>query len=251
MTSTQTKHQIISPLLISLLLLTLSHIPQVDSLTSLPIRLVQPFYSPLSQLGQKLENQQQLFASLPQTQYQNLILKQENTQLQTQLLLLKNQLHYGSVPSPNWPSQSVKIINLSPLVTATAPDLSLIQPGQPLVDSTALLGIVTEIKPPLIYITPLTHSDIHLNIQTLDQIQAEYVFTDQTPQITNLPSQTPIPENTTIYTLPTQYLPEGLVVGTTTQSLSNPQQPLQKIKIKLNTPINQAQSPSIITSLNP
>lgn len=251
MTSAQTKHQILSPLLISLLLFTLSHIPQVNSLTSLPTRLVHPFYSPLSQLGQKLNNQQQLISSLPQTQYQNLILKQENTQLQTQLLLLKNQLHYDSIPSLNWPSQSVKIINLTPLVIVTTSNLSLIQPGQPLVDSTALLGIVTEVKPPLIYITPLTHPDIHLNIQTLDQIQAEYIFTDQTPQITNLPSQTPIPENTTIYTLPTQYLPEGLIIGTTTQPLSNPQQPLQKIKIKLNTPINQAQNPSIITNPNP
>lgn len=250
MISTQTKHQIIAPLLVSLLLLTLSHIPQANSLTSFPTHLIHPFYSPLSQIGQKLQKKQQLLTHLPQTQYQNLILRQENAQLQTQLLLLKNQLHYDSVPSPNWPSQSVKIINLSPLVTATTTDLSSIQPGQPLVDSTALLGIVTEVKPPLIYITPLTHSDIHLNIQTLDQIQAEYVFTNQTPQITNLPSQTPIPENTTIYTLPTQYLPEGLVVGTTTQSLSNPQQPLQKIKIKLNTPINQAQNPSIITSPN-
>jgi len=250
MTSTQTKHQLISPLLISLLLFTLSRIPQLNSLTSLPTRLIQPLYSPISQLGQKLQNQQQIITSLPQTQYENLTLKQENTQLQTQILLLKNQLHYDTIPSLNWPSQPVKIINLSPLVTATAPDLSLIQPGQPLVDSTALLGIVTEVKPPLIYITPLTHPDIHLDVQTINQIQAEYIFANQTPQITNLPSQTPIPTNTTIYTLPTRHLPEGLVIGTTTQSLSNPQQPLQKIQIKLNTPINQTQSPSIITSPN-
>lgn len=251
MTSTQTKHQIISPLLISLLLFTLSRIPQVDPLTSLPIRLIQPLYSPISQLGRNLQNKQHLIASLPQTQYENLTLKQENTQLQTQVLLLKNQLQYDTAPSINWPTQPIKIVSLSPLVTATAPDLSLIQPGQPLVDSTAILGIVTEVKPPLIYITPLTHPDIRLDIQTIDQIKAEYVFTNQTPQITNLPSQTPISQNTTIYTLPTQYIPEGLVVGTTTQPLSNPQQPLQKIEIKLNTPINQTQNPSIITNPNP
>lgn len=250
MTSTQTKYQIIAPFLISLLLLTLSNIPQADSFTSLPTRLIHPLYSPFSQLGQKLQKQQQLVTSLPQTQYYNLLLRQENTQLQTQLLLLKNQIHYDSIPSLNWPNQSVKIINLTPLVTVTTSDLSLIRLGQPLVDSTALLGIVTEIKPPLIYITPLTHPDTHLDIQTLDQIQAEYIFADQTPQITNLPSQNPLPENTTIYTLPTQYIPGGLVIGTTTQSLSNPQQPLQRIKIKLNTHINQAQNPSIITDPN-
>jgi len=53
MTSTQTKHQLISPLLISLLLFTLSRIPQANSLTSLPTRLIQPLYSPISQLGTK------------------------------------------------------------------------------------------------------------------------------------------------------------------------------------------------------
>jgi len=248
MTSSPIKHYFILPFLASLLLFTLSLLPQLNYLTSIPSHIIQPLYTPLRQLNHSLHSQQQFLSDLPQIRYQNLLLRQENSQLQSQLLLLKNQLHYDSLPSLDWPSQPVKIVNLSPLVTATATDLSLIKPGQPLVDSTSLLGLVTEVKPPLIYILPLTHQDIQLQVQTLDHIQADYSYTNQIPQITGIPSQTPIPLDTIIYTLPTTDIPEGLVVGTTKQTLSNPQQPLQTISVDLSGHINQVNNPRIITS---
>jgi len=229
----------LTPLLISILLFVSSKLkplkPGYQKLTTTLISLHQP----INQLRNQLNQTKQFITSLPSIHYQNLSLKAENNQLKTQNLLLKNQLNLKDFKNPSWTTVPVRIIKVGQIITATTNQTDQLKPGMPLIYSTNLIGLIQKVSSPIVYILPLTHPEINFPVQISQDIKGDFVFQNQTPQMINIANpNTPI-QHDTVFTLPTEQIPEGLIVGQVSQTLTKPSNPIQKVEIKL--PLNPSQ----------
>ena len=236
------------PLLLSILLLVSGKLkplqPGYQKLSSFLISTHQPIHT----LKNKLNRQVGFITSLPTTYYQNLTLRAENEKLKTQNLLLKNKLNLKSFNTPSWTTVPVRIIKTDKIITATSDQTSQIKPGMPLISSTNLIGIVQKTSFSIIYILPLTDANVFFPIQTDQNIKGDYVVKDKTPQITNISNQTTPNLNNTVFTLPTEQIPEGLIVGQVAQTLTKPSNPIQRVEITLPINPNQLDQAHIILS---
>lgn len=247
MQTSNNKAIVIAPLLISILLLVSSKLkplePKFENLTNILISLHQP----ISNLKYKVNQKKLFITSLPSIQHQNLTLKAENSQLKTQNLLLKNQLNLSNLETPSWNTVPVKIIKVDHLITATTNQIDQIKKGMPLVQSTNLIGIVKEILGPIIHILPLNHQDITFPLQVSPDIKGDFVFQNQITQMVNISNQTVPDQDETVFTLPTEQIPEGLVVGQVLQTLTPSSNPIQRVEIELSLNPSQLISAQIIT----
>ena len=103
----------------------------------------------------------------------------------------------------------------------------------PLVQSTNLIGLVQKIESSIIYITPLSNSSVFFPVQTNQNAQGDYVFQSNLSQMINIPNQNTPGQNNTVFTLPTDQIPEGLIVGQVAQTITKPSDPMQKVEITL------------------
>lgn len=240
----------LTPLLISILLLVTTKLkplePTFKKLTSSLVTL----HEPISNLKNKVTQQKTFITSLPKLKYQNLNLQAENSQLKTQNLLLKNKLNLESFNIPTWDTVPVRIIKINQLISATSDQTDEIKPGMPLVYSTNIIGIVQKVSSPIIYILPLKNIDVSFPVQTDQNTKGDYVFINQTSQMTNITDQKTPNLDDTVFTLPTEKIPEGLIVGTVKQNLTKPSNPIQSVEIDPATNISQTTSPYIITNPN-
>ena len=192
------------------------------------------FYQPIYNLRGKLDQQKLFITSLPTMHFNNLALQAENSQLKTQNLLLKNKLNLEDFHTPSWNTIPVRIIKVDNLISATSDQTDKIKPGMSLVSSTNLIGIVQKISSSIIYILPLTDPNVFFPVQTGQNTKGDYLVKDKIPQITNISNQTRPNQNDTVFTLPTEQIPEGLIVGQVVQSLTQPSNPIQRVEIKLS-----------------
>ncbi|MBU1200303.1 hypothetical protein KJ953_02070 [Patescibacteria group bacterium] len=224
----------LTPLLISILLLVSGKLkplePSYQKVTSALISINRPIYN----LKNKLNQQKLFITSLPGMHFNNLALQAENSQLKTQNLLLKNKLNLEDFHTPSWNTVPVRIIKVDNLISATSDQTDKIKPGMPLVSSTNLIGIVQKISSSIIYILPLTDKNVTFPVQTDQDVKGNYIFQDQIPQMANISNQTHLNQNDTVFTLPTEQIPEGLIVGQVVQSLTQPSNPIQRVEIKLS-----------------
>jgi len=238
----------LTPLLISILLLVSSKLkplePSYQKVTSSLISLNQPIYN----LKNKLDQQKLFISSLPSMHFNNLSLQAENSQLKTQNLLLKNKLNLQNFATPSWNTVPVRIIKTDQTISATSDQTDKIKPGMPLIQSTNLIGIVQKISSSIIYILPLTDKNVTFPVQTDQDVKGNYIFQDQIPQMANIASQNTPNQTDTVFTLPTEQIPEGLVVGQVAQTLTQPSNPIQRVELKLSINPNQPDQAFIITS---
>ncbi len=202
-----------------------------SKVTSSLILIHQPIYN----LKNKLDQQKLFVASLPSIHFSNLSLQAENEKLKTQNLLLKNKLDLKSFDLPDYNTIPVRIININQTISATSDHTDLIEPGMPLVQSTNIIGIVQKVSSSIIYILPLTDKNVSFPAQTDQGDKGNYLFQDQIPQMANIASQNVPNQTNTVFTLPTEQIPEGLIVGTVTQTLTKPSNPIQRVEIKLSS----------------
>ena len=230
----------LTPLLISILLLVSGKLkplePGYQEVTNTLISINQPIYN----LKNKVNQQKLFITSLPSIHFSNLALQAENNNLKTQNLLLKNKLDLKSFSSPVYNTIPVRIININQTISATSDHTDLIEPGMPLVQSTNIIGIVQKVSSSIIYILPLTNKNVSFPAQTNQGVKGNYLFQDQIPQMANIASQNTPNQTNTVFTLPTEQIPEGLIVGTVTQTLTKPSNPIQRVEIKLSSNPSEA-----------
>jgi cell shape-determining protein MreC len=240
----------LTPLLISILLLVTSKLkplePSYQKITNSLISLHQPITS----LKNKTNQQKILLTSLPKIRYQNLDLQAENSQLKTQNLLLKNKLNLTNFETPSWNTVPVRIIKIDQVISATSNQTDQVKPGMPLVHSTNIIGIVQKVSSSIIYILPLKNDDISFPVQTDQDTQGDYVFQNRLSQMTNITDQETPNQDDTVFTLPTEEIPEGLIVGQVKQVLTKPSNPIQKVEIDLPLNVSQITDTYIITDPN-
>ncbi len=104
-----------------------------------------------------------------------------------------------------------------------------------------LLGIVDEVKGSVINITPLDNERIEVfAVHTSSGQKGQYKYLGNTPQITDIPSLSPIAFSDYVFTEPGELIPANLVVGKIIKIISAQQEPLQKAQIKLETTLRDA-----------
>jgi len=223
----------LTPLLLSILLLVSSKLKPLEPGFKKTTSFLINFYQPVYTLKNKFNQQKLFISSLPSMHFSNLTLQAENNQLKTQNLLLKNKLDLTDFKTPSWSAVPIRIIKVDSLITATSDQVDQIKPGMPLIQSTNLIGIVQKTAFSIVYILPLTNANVFFPVQTGQNIKGDYAVRDKVPQMTNLSNSASLNSNDTIFTLPTEQIPEGLIVGKIAQTLTQPSNPIQRIEIKL------------------
>lgn len=244
---------ILLPLLVSILLSTLGKLKIGRTIDHLTYTILTPIQAPVSSLRFTANTNISLIKEIPNIFKQNTQLKNTNNALLTENQNLKNLIQDKSLietlKNPYKQSIPVRVVSNGNIITVTTSlDLSSVAIGQPVVQGTTLIGIVSEIKKPIISITPLTDESFSgINLKTSLGQKGVYQYSARTPQIINIPSENPVSLNDTVFTEASDKIPANLIIGKITKILTTSQSPLQKAEIKIDTDINQIKDLLIIT----
>jgi len=227
------------PLLVSILLFTVSNLKLGLFLNNFSLAVFGPVVKPIAFARLDLQKKQNFFQNLPEINKQNreqkvlisqLIwenetLKQAFKESKTQELLQNN---YKKVLPIKISSLTGKII-----ATSTQP-LTEVKPGMPVVASNILLGVVTEVGNNSLNIISL-EDDLFPNLAIHGATGPKGVFrhSSGTSQIVNVSSQTPLILGDFVLTETTDTIPANLLIGKITKLLTSPQEPIQKGEINI------------------
>lgn len=236
----------------SILLTLASFLNLTNPLTSLLYRLANPLLSPLSQVRQAEVRLLALLAALPQTNRDNADLRRDNYLLKIQVKALSESLSgqtlAASVSQAGWQVQPVRLVSLGSTAVFTSSDFSHIKPGQPVVSDYSLLGLVQSVQPPIVKVLPLNHPQVKIAAQLETGTKGDYLYQNNHPYIVNLPSNVAFNSKTIVLTLPSEQLPENLVIGQVDKVTTNPANPTQEATLTLDQEISSAKDIYIITS---
>jgi len=229
------------PLLVSILLSTLSNLKIGGKINSLTTTLLSPVTHPTAIAKGAIENNLAFIHDLPQINQENLSLKKQNSLLISENQKLKDSLSdqeaLKKATSPFKEVVPVRIINIGKTITTTTSHkLDSVKSGQSVISGTTLLGFVDTVSGQVIHVIPLDSDySSRFGVKTTLGQKGVYVFNSRIPQIIDVPSENPLTLNDTVITLPSEDSPGNLVVGKITKIISSPQEPLQKAEIKLET----------------
>lgn len=230
---------LILPLLFAILLSAASKLKLGETVDNVFYTILTPIYRPVSFLRQKTDEQLSFVRSLPTLQKTNLILSSQNSELLSENESLKQQLSDLKNPSLKTNFKAVLPVHITGSIGTNTVSSSLsidkVKIGQPLVSGKTLLGTVSEIKGSVINIKPLDQDRAEvLSVHTTSNQKGTYKFVSNTPQITGIPSLSPIILNDYVFTEPTELIPGNLVIGKIIKIISEAQEPLQKAEIRLD-----------------
>lgn len=241
----------ISSLFLSILLLALTKLNFTSPLTSILYRLVNPIISPITFMRTQKDNLASFLVRIPSLARENEQFKNENAalKLSTKILtdLITNQDQLKNLSSYTWRSQPVKLVSLGNLATFTSLDFANIRPGQPVATGNSLVGLVKSVEPPVIMVVPLDHPDTKLTVQLDEGAKGDLIYKNSQTLITNLDSSASFNSKTAVFTLPSNFIPENLLIGQIDKIISNPASPTQEATVILDQEIGQAHDFFIIT----
>lgn len=236
---------------LSILLTTGSFLNLTRPLSALLFSLLSPLVQPLTAARGDQTRLLHFISSLPTVESENAKLKNENNLLKIKLDRLSeaisNRTLVASLSANRWQVQPVKLVGLGNLVIFTSQDFAAILPGQPVVSGSSLVGLVKEVQKPIIKVIPLNHREIKLAVQLETGAKGDYVYKGSRPYIINLPSDTVFNSKTTVFTLPTEHIPENLVVGQIEKIVTNQASPTKEASLNLDQEIGAAGPFFIIT----
>lgn len=227
------------PLLLSILLSTAGKLKIGNGLNSFFYILTAPIHSPVSALRLFTQNQIAYLENLPKVEKQNRELKIQAAHYITENEFLKqkitDQKTLDSLKSTYKEILPVRLSGSTGKFTVSSSQASdKIKLGQPLVSGNVLLGFVADIKGASYTITQMDNDKIiTFPIHTSSGQKGSYKYINQTPQITDVPSQSPLILGDFIISEPSEFLPGNLLIGKTIRIISTSQEPLQKAEISL------------------
>lgn len=237
---TQTKiNLLLLPLFVSILLSTAGKLKVGAKVDSVFSTLLYPITQPISGLRLFTEKKYAYVTHLP-------VLEKENREQKNQLARLISENEYlkqsiadkkilDSFKSSYSGLVPVRLIGSSDkFVVSSSLPLTNVLPGQPLVSGNILLGTVKEIKKNTATITPLNSdkSPVFPTRTTTGQ-KGLYKFENNSPQIVDVPSLSPIILGDFVLTEPGDLFPANLIIGKTIRLITISQEPLQKAEISL------------------
>ena len=246
---------LILPLLIAILLSVFSKLRIGKDVDHIAFVILSPIQYPVSSLRSYFQTETNLIKNLPQIYKQNIDLKNTNSGLLTENQNLKNLIQDKSalakIGSAYKTAIPIRIVNTGNTISATsALDISSVVLGQPVVIGTTLVGVVSDVKKPVISFIPLSNEQIpQLTVKTGLGQNGIYQYSARTPQIVNIPSENPVSLNDVVFTQAQSKIPANLVIGKITKILSSSESPLQKAEIKLDIDPSQYDNLAVITEL--
>ncbi len=233
-----------SSLLLSILLVTLTKLNSAGPLNRLVNILTQPILTPLTWSKNQISQVNSQVIALPRLYSENTKLKEENGHLKIIVKKLSesldNQEIIKKLSQHTWQVIPLKLVRLDNLATFTGQDLTGIEPGQPLISDDVILGIVKKVESPIVTISPLDQADITFAAQLENGNKGKYIYRSATSIITNLDSNTSFSPRTSVFTLPSNQIPENLIVGQVREIISNQANPVQEASIVLDKTIATA-----------
>ena len=233
-------NQLLLPLLTSILLSTITSLKVGQKVDSAFNTLLIPVTQPTLVLRNYLTNTIFLLTNLPSINQENQELKNQNAALMSENQSLRAAITDNetlkNITTPYHSSVPIRVISIGKTITATTSlDLSAVQPDQPVVSGSTLLGFVQSVNAPIIHIVTLdSDRSPRFPVKTYLGQTGTFLFDARVSQITDVPSENPLTLNDSLLTQPTRTLPSGLVIGKVVKILSGPQEPLQKAEIKLD-----------------
>ncbi len=239
MTSTKI-NLLLLPLLVSILLSTAGKLKIGKTVDNVFYTILTPIHLPIGYLRQITGSQLSFMKNIPKIKEQNKDLISQNSHLLSENELLKQSLLDSKIVVKDTGFKSVLPVHLtgsigSNSVSSTQP-LDKVKPGQPLVFGKILLGTVDNVKGSVININPLDSDRAQVvSVHTSSGQKGQYKYLGNTPQLTDIPSLSPIIYGDYVFTEPGELIPANLVVGKITKIISSQQEPLQKAQIILET----------------
>ncbi len=225
------------PLLVSILLFTLSNLKLGIFLNQSVNFIFSPITLPVGSAHQSVQNNVHYFKGLSDVSRQNreqkvLIahLVWENETLKQAIKDTKTETQLKGNYQKVVP---VKISQSSGKTMATSSQpLNEIKPGMPIVSGNILLGLVTEITDNNISIISL-EDELFPAIAIRGALGPKGVFkhANGISQIVNVPSQTPLILGDFVLSDPSEFIPPNLLIGKITKLLTTPQEPIQKAEM--------------------
>ena len=234
------------------ILLTLgSFLNLTRSLNSLLFSLLSPLTQTLTAARSTQAQLSHFISNLPTVFRENIKLKNENNLLKIKVDRLRqaldNQTLIASLDNNRWQVRPVKLVGLGNLVIFTSQDFSGIQPGQPVVSGNTLVGLVKEVQKPIIKVMPLNQREIKIAAKLETGAKGDYVFKNNSPHIINLGSDTVFNSKTSVFSLPTEQIPENLIIGQIEKIVTNPANPTKEATLTLDQEISTGDRFFIIT----
>jgi len=233
------------PLLFAILLSTAGKLKIGKTIDNVFYTILTPIHLPLGFIRQFTNTQISFINSLPRLKEQNKDLVSFNSRLLFENELLKQTLTDSKIIIQDSNFKSILPVRLtgslgSNFVSSSLP-LDKVKPGQPLVFGKILLGTVADIKGSVININPLDSDHLEpFSVHTSSGQKGQYKYLANTPQITDIPSLSPIAYGDYVFTEPGELIPGNLIIGKITKIISAQQEPLQKAQIKLETTLREA-----------
>lgn len=243
---------LVLPLLVSILLFTVSNLKLGLFLNELIKNTFYPITTPTIKTRNYLTNKAKYLNTLPVVEKQNreqkfLIahLVWENENLKQAIKDSKTQVSLSQSYHKVLP---IKISGSSSKLIATSSlPLSEVKPGMVVVSGNILLGLVTNISQNSISLISV-EDDLFptISLRTSSGPKGSFKHTNTTSQIINVPSQTPLILGDFVLTEATDLIPPNLLVGKITKILSNTQDPLQKGEVSIYDSIQTTQNNLVV-----
>ena len=239
MTSTKL-NLLLLPLLFAILLSTAGKLKIGKTVDNVFYTILTPIHAPIGFLRQIANSQVSFISSFPKVREQNKDLISQNARLLSENEHLKQSMADAKIIVSDSSFKSVLPVRLTGSLGSNSVSSSLpldkVKIGQPLVFGKILLGTVADIKGSVINITPLDSDRTQiLSVHTSSGQKGQFKYLNNTPQITDIPSLSPIAYSDYVFTEPGELIPGNLVVGKIVKIISAQQEPLQKAQIKLET----------------
>lgn len=248
-------NSLLLPLLVTILLSTLGKLKIGRTIDNVSYALLSPLQTPVTSLRYFTQNQFSFLVSLPSIYKENRELKNVNSALLSENQNLKNLIQdkadINSIKLPFQSAVPVRVIsNGNQITVTTSLDTSQVEIGQPVVSGSVLIGVVSEIKKPIITINTLMDENFPgIQIKTSLGQSGTYQYSSRTPQMINIPSEDPVSLNDNVFTQAGEKIPANLVIGKITKILTSSQSPLQKAEIKLELDSTKIKDLIIITKI--
>ena len=244
MTSTKI-NLLLLPLLLAILLSTATKLRIGKALDSFFYTILIPIHSPIGYIRQFTDKQFSFIKKLPSLNNENISLKSKYAQVLSENELLKQSLADSNTLIPRSDFKSILPVRVTGAIgnNTVSSTLSLeeVKVNQPLVSGKIFLGTVAKVKGSVITINPLNSDrSISFPVHTSSGIKGQFKFSDNTPQISDIPNLSPITVDDYVFTEPGELIPGNLVVGKIKKIISGSQEPLQKAEIILEASLSDS-----------
>lgn len=233
------------PLLVSVLLSVGAKLKIGNTIDNVFYTVLIPIHMPAGLLRKVFDSQITFINSFPKLRQQNKDLISQNSRLLFENEQLKQSIADSKTANLSANYKSILPVRLTGSIGSNSVSSSLpidkVKPGQPLVNGKILLGTVSSVKGSVINITPLDSDRLEVfPVHTGSGQKGQYRYIGNTPQVTDIPSLSPIAFGDYVFSEPGELIPGNLIIGKITKIISAQQEPLQKAQIKLESSLQDS-----------